>query len=192
MKTAIIAGAASVVLAAMPVMGVFAEGGATTGSSTYTDNLSVKIDTACTFARQAYSTGGVENNTTHKNDQGTWATDTLSATVTNSSLTSLGSSNFKVVCNNTDGYTITVATTGLTSGDNTIPNNDTYTNAVSGWSPVYSGTKLVGNTETPATVKTVEATTDIDTFEVSYSVGVSSTQQAGTYSGSATYTFAQL
>ena len=183
--------ASSVALAAMPVLGVFAEG-ATTGASSYTDTLSVKIDTACTFARQAYATGGVENNTSHKNGSGTWATDTLSATVSNSSLTALGSSQFKIVCNNTDGYSVTVANSGLTSGDDTIPNNNTYTDAVSGWSPVFNSTKLVGDTTTPATVKSVDTTTDGDTFEVSYSVGVSSTQAAGTYGGTATYTFAQL
>ncbi len=190
MKKAIIAGAASAVLAAMPVMGVFAAtgDGATTGSSAYTDNLNVTIDTACTFAREAYTSGGVENNATHKNGAGTWAADTLSKTVTNSSLTDLGSSQFKVVCNNTAGYKITVGTTGLTSGTNSIPNNTTYTNAISGWSPVFGTTKLVDGD----TVKSVAATTDNDTFEVSYSVGVSSTQQAGTYEGSATYTFAQL
>ena len=192
MKKAIIAGAASAVLAAMPVLGVFADG-ATTGSSSYTDTIHVNINKSCTFAREAYTSGGVEGNASHKNNGGTWGNaaatyDTLTATVTNSSLTTLGSSQFKVVCNNTAGYRITVETTGLTSSGNTIPNNTTYSNSVSGWSPVYGSTKLVNG----STLKTVEATTDNDTFEVSYSVGVSATQQAGEYEGSATYTFAQL
>lgn len=190
MKKAIIAGATSAVLAAMPVMGVFAAtgDGATTGSSQYTDNLSVKIDTACTFAREAYTSGGLENNASHKNGQGTWATDTLSATLTNSSLSTLGSSNFKIVCNNTAGHQIVVTTTGLTSGDNSIPNNTTYTNAISGWSPVYEGTKLTNN----SVVISENTTTDNTTFEVSYGIGISSTQQAGTYTGTAVYTFSQL
>ena len=194
-KSIIAAGASAVALAAMPVVGVFAAG-ATTGASSYTDNLSITIETACTFARENYASGGIDGNASHKNGSGTWGTgasaDTLSATVTNSSLTALGSSNFKVVCNNTAGYQVTVANSGLTSGGNSIPNNNTYTNAISGWSPIYNGTKLVGDTTTPATVKSASTTTDNDTFEVSYSVGVSSTQQAGTYEGSATYTFAQL
>lgn len=197
-KLAIVA--SSVALAAMPVVGVFAATGdgvtsTDNGSAdSFTDEINVTINTACTFVRQDYTNGGVQGNASHKNGAGTWAGDVLSKTVANSSLTDLGSSQFKVVCNNTAGYSITVTTTGLTGQlpatgtRNSIPNNSTYTNAVSGWSPVFNGNKLVDGD----TVKTVAAPTDNDTFEVSYSVGVSSTQQADTYSGSAQYTFAQL
>lgn len=181
-------GAMSLALAAVPLVGVFAD---------FTDTINVTINESCTLTRQAYASGGVTNNTSHKNGTGgTWSTtantDTLSATMSNGTTqANLGSSQFKVVCNRGGGYKVTVATTDLsTTGASpfTIPNNKTYSASVSGWSPVSGSTKLVNGD----TVNTVTSPTAGTTFEVSYGVGISTTQAAGTYTGTATYSLTGL
>ena len=186
MKKRLVAGAmVSLALAGVPVLGAFAS---------ETDTVTVTVSASCTFARQAYSSGGVTNNTSHKNGtDGTWSTtagnNTLSATRSNGTVTTaLGTSQFKVICNNSAGYKVTVATTALTSGTLSIPSNTTYSASVSGWSPLVGTTKQANG----ATVKTESTTTSGTTFEVGYGVGISTTQAAGTYSGTATYTLATL
>lgn len=188
MKKSIIIGATSLALAAVPIAGVFAD---------FTDTVNVTINESCTLTREAYASGGVQNNPSHKNGTGgTWSTtagtDTLNATMTNGTVqASLGSSQFKVVCNRAGGYKVTVATTSLSTGGTsplTIPNNTTYSASVSGWSPVSSGTKLTNG----GTVNTVTSPTAGTTFEVSYGVGVSTSQAAGTYTGTATYSLTGL
>ena len=188
MNKKVIAGVLVAAFATIPAVGAFAD---------FTDTINVTISPSCTLTRQAYSSGGVTNNTSHKNGTGgTWSTtagtDTLSATMSNGTTqANLGSSQFKVVCNNQAGYKVTVATTSLSvaSGTQTaIPNNTTYSASVSGWSPVSGSTKLVNG----GTVKTEAATTSGTTFEVSYGIGISSTQAAGTYSGTATYSLTTL
>ena len=186
MKKNLMIGAASLVLAAVPMAGAFAD---------FTDTVNVTINQSCTLTRKAYSTGGVTNNTSHKNGTGgTWSTtageDVLSATMTNGTTqANLGSSQFNVVCNKAGSYSVTVATTALTSGSSlSIPNNTTYSASVSGWSPVSGSTKLTNG----GTVKSFSAVTAGTDFEVSYGVGISSTQAAGTYSGTATYSLTGL
>lgn len=188
MNKKLVAGVITLAVAAIPTVGAFAD---------FTDTITVTINESCTLTRQAYASGGVTNNTSHKNGTGgTWSTtantDTLSATMTNGSLqANLGSSQFKVVCNRQGGYKVTVATTSLSTGGSsplTIPNNTTYSASVSGWSPVYSSTKLTNG----ATVVTAAAPTAGSTFEVSYGVGISASQAAGTYTGTATYSLTGL
>ena len=187
MKKLLTVGIASLALAAVPVIGAFAD---------FTDTIQLTINESCTLTRQAYSSGGVTNNTSHKNGtDGTWSTtagtDTLSTTRSNGTVTTaLGSSQFKVVCNRIGGYKVTVATTALsTSGATaTIPSNTTYSASTSGWSPISGTTKLANG----ATVNTVTSPTSGTTFEVSYGVGINATQSAGTYTGTATYSLTGL
>ena len=188
MNKRVVVCAVAMVFAAIPAVGAFAD---------FTDTLNVTINESCTLTRQAYASGGVTNNTSHKNGTGgTWSTtantDTLSATMTNGSTqANLGSSQFKVVCNRPGGYKVTVATTSLsTSGASplSIPNNTTYSASVSGWSPVSGSTKLSNG----GTVNTVTSPTPGTTFEVSYGVGISTSQAAGTYTGTATYSLTGL
>ena len=156
------------------------------------DTIKITIMESCTIARQAYTGGGVTNNTSHKNGTGgTWSTtantNTLSATIINGQVKeSLGSSQFKVVCNHASGYSVTVATTDLSTGGSpaqTIPNNTTYSASVSGWSPIVNSTRLTNG----GVVKTESSSTSGTTFEVFYGAGISTTQAAGTYTGTATY-----
>lgn len=200
MKKALIAGVASLALAAMPVVASFAD--------EVVDTITVNVSPSCTLSRLEYQSGGVANNTSHKNGtessksiSGAWSTkageDTLAISAVNGSVSeNLGNSQFKVVCNNQKGYDVTVETTALTGATSqlTIPNNTTYSASVSGWSPIIvagqgvtAGTKLVDG----GTVSTLSnATTAGATVEVKYGVGISSTQAADTYTGTATYKIA--
>ena len=198
MKKTLIAGMASLALAVVPVASVFAD------ASTYTDTVQVTVSDGCTsassFTRAAYSSGGVTNNTSHKNGtDGTWSTtantDTLSATRSNGTVTyALGSSQFKVICNNAGGYKVTVATTSLTgpTGTTAIPNNSTFSASVSGWAPMSAASSSATKYTNGSTVKTESTTTAGTTFEVFYGVGISATQAAGTYTGTATYSLTKL
>lgn len=187
-KKLVAAGMVAVALAVVPVLGAFAS---------EIDTVSVTVSASCTLARENYASGGVTNNQSHKNGaDGAWSTtagdNTLNTTRTNGTVTtSLGTSQFKVVCNNNAGYKVTVGTTSLSvsGGSQTpIPNNTTYSATVSGWSPIVETVKKVNND----TVKTESTTTAGTIFEVGYGVGISATQAAGTYTGTATYTLATL
>lgn len=188
MKKALVVGAASVALAALPVVATFAD---------VVDTVKVTINDNCTLSRESYGTSsGVTNNPSHKNGTGgTWSTtagqDILTTTMTNGSTqANLGSSQFKVVCNNGLGYKVTVQTTSLSGGTGTtaIPNNTDYSASKSGWSPVSGSTKLTNG----GTVTNANAATAGTVFEVSYGVGISTTQAAGTYTGTATYSLTKL
>lgn len=177
-----------VTLAALPVVGAFAD---------ITDSVVATVEASCTFAREAYASGGVTNNTSHKNGaDGTWSTtageNALSTTRLNGTVTTdLGTSQFKVICNNASGYSVTVATADLSAGGSlTIPANTTYSASVSGWSPIVNGTKIANG----GTIKTESVVTTGTVFEVGYGVGISSSQAAGTYTNAsaAVYSLTQL
>ncbi|MBR0424428.1 hypothetical protein IJI79_02950 [Candidatus Saccharibacteria bacterium] len=221
-KSIIAAGAASVALAAMPMVGAFA-------LTTQTDTLQVTINGVCSF-------GYTDSQSTHVIDvaapshtdgtagagPATWNNDTLSATMLNGTENQdFGKTTLNVYCNNSDGYQITTnGTTGavttvgaLTSNDtsDTIPVNAGFSASSTGWSYQVAGT--TGNTGIVASAHDgtwataanaedtiVEApttgakTTDNsgDTFTITYGVGIDETLSAGTYSGSITYTLVQL
>lgn len=131
-KSLIAASASAVALAAMPVLGVFAEGettGVTTGINTYTDTIQTTVSAACSFAR----TGSTA---TSKHPLGTWTStnETYEADTTNpkiqyhdvlstvnmtpgSAEATLGSSQFTVICNNYGGYQVTFTAEDLTLTD---------------------------------------------------------------------------
>jgi len=185
MKKALVAGAASLALAAVPVVGVFA-------ATTLTDTISVTVSDNC-----ALSYGS----TAHTAGDGTWSSNTLSATRTNGTVTyNLGKTTMKAVCNNSLGYKVAVKTlNNLTSGSNSIPAyaGTAYTASVSGWSPIQapsSGTPTGTSTKYKQgdTVKTESAVTAGTEFSVYYGVGISSTQAAGTYSGTVVYELTKL
>ncbi|MBR3132092.1 hypothetical protein IKG33_01625 [Candidatus Saccharibacteria bacterium] len=187
MKKKIAIGLAAVALAAMPMLNVMAIG------ESFTDTIVITINDSCTFARHG--------TTPHTNGDGTWGSgataDTLSATRSLSSLSNnLGKSTFIVGCNLATGYKVTVATTALVHGTTnsiTIPNNTTYSASASGWSPKSTngtgGTRYVNNNTVNTNSTPVAANTS---FDVYYGVGISATQAAGTYTGTATYTQAAL
>lgn len=214
MKKAIIAGAASAVLAAMPVVGVFAVG-ASDGNSVYTDTLILTIDNACTFARGATTNGHADGFGSWGDGTGTPAptagqaghVDTLSATVINGTIydgesgngAALGTSTFVVNCNNQAGYDVTVATTGFTA--------NTAANSTGAYAWGYSAGGTIANADNSSwtiasshagaalgtnKVAKAEAPVSDDNFTVTYKAAVDATQPADTYTASAEYTFAQL
>ena len=90
MKKSIVAGAASLVLAAMPVVGVFAA-----NPEAVVDTLTVTVNESCTFE--------------HKSGDGSF-THAMAAGALNAEF---GTSTFTSACNNGKGYDINAAFTSL-------------------------------------------------------------------------------
>lgn len=190
MKKLLAVGGLSLAMAALPATMVLA---ATTTSQT--DIITITVSDNCELSR---------GSTAHNNGDGTWSSNTLSATRTNGTVTyNLGKSNFSVKCNNKLGYKVTVATSDLTlSGDSTVKipayTGTAYSGSVSGWSPIQdSGSTPTASTtkyKSGDTVKTESTTVNGSTFSVYYGVGISSTQAAGTYTNAsaAVYTLTKL
>lgn len=199
MKKALIAGTVSLAVAAMPVVGVFA---ADADVTTQTDKLSVTIDATCTFKNVGDE--GTPAYVTHANGTsgiGTWASDTLAGKMLNGSTTdNFGATTFTVVCNNTTGWKVTNTTADLVSGANKISPNAGHSATVSGYSWTVSqadGTGLTipnGKQGAGGDVASFDATTDANgkTFTVTYGVGISQSQAAGTYTGDVVYTLATM
>lgn len=199
MKKTIVAGvAASAVLAAMPVLGVFAE-----DITTQTDTVVVTIDPTCTFK--------TENGISHANGNGTagpgtWSGQTLSGKLTaGTSTDDYGSTSMTVVCNNSDGWEVTAKTTalsGATSGKS-IAWNAAHSDSVSGvsWSVSQAADNGLaipegkqGSADGASVAKLENKTTGNagKTFKVTYGVGIADGQDADTYTGSILYTLAEL
>lgn len=171
MKKSIVAGAASLVLAAMPVVGVFAA-----DPDAVVDTLTVTVNESCNFTRE---TGNGQY------------TQNMAAGALKSDF---GSSTFKSACNNGKGYDINAVFTSLTHKGNagqaiaystTAPTagSGTWTAAVSGSSIAATGGKLgEQSTQDPAGGRT---------YTVDYSVSLHDDQAQGTYEGTATYTLVQ-
>ena len=198
MKKALIAGAASTVLAAMPVLGVFA----TTTGGPFTDTIDVTIENACTFSRGA--TAHVNGDGTPAN--GAWGTDTtadkLSGSLAAGGIDShFGSSNFNVVCNNKNGWKVTAAATALTGLTTTSENIPLGTPAAdtAAWNYTSSSSdENITGTGTFSTASQIVAQSAVTTptagrnFSVEYAVSVDHVLSAQTYEGTIEYTFAQL
>ncbi len=203
-KSIIAAGAASVVLAAMPVVGVFADNyaGSLTGSNT--DTVQLTINQSCTFsgAVSTDATEGIIN-------LGTYDAPTATTSTKNGGIMS-------ITCNDEDGWTIKASATALnnpTSGDvqYTIPfgaqnaqgskwtalltidanNTDLVTN---NWSSYATAATVNGGT-TVVTSNTDNTTNRVKpvvgmTVTPTYQAVIGASQQAGTYQGQITYNFA--
>lgn len=172
MKKLAIAGA-SLALAAMPVVGVFAA-----DNISLEDSLTITVSDNCAFTRES-GTGSYT---------ASMAPNDLNASV--------GSSQYKVVCNNAKGYSVGAVFTGLT-GNQTTPETITYsaTTPTAG-SGTWTAAKTVsaGNiAPSGGVLMSNEGTTSAsgDTETVTYKVSTTSTQAAGSYTGKATYTFVQ-
>ena len=194
MKKLVITGA-SLALAAMPVVGVFAAD----GNLTTTDTVQVTIDSACSLT----ATGA----------------GTYSTTLTNGTASSdLGSTSINIKCNDAGGWMVnaiganTSTTAGATAtdmapdaaGKTPIATGTTLDGSVSNWAMkltagtgAYAPTIVEGyddyhavpgaaNTKV-ASGATTDQTTG-STFTTNYKVAVSPTQQQGTYTGKVTYT----
>ena len=171
MKKSIVAGAASLVLAAMPVVGVFAD-----NPAAVVDTLTVTVNESCTFTR---TTG--DGQYTQSMAAGALKTD-------------FGSSTFTSACNNGKGYDINAVFTSLAHTQNagtaitysaTTPTagSGTWTASVSSSNIAATGGKLgEQSTQDPAGGRT---------YQVDYAVSLNDDQAQGTYRGTATYTLVQ-
>ena len=172
MKKQLIAGAASLALAAMPVVGAFA-----TDPADVVDTLTVTVDESCTFDHDG--TGG---SYTKAMEPG--ALDSEFAT-----------SSFKAMCNNGKGYTVSAEFTSLAhlsnagdaitySASDPSAGSGTWTAQISGGANIAASNGVLLNTSTQDPAAGTSVT-------VIYKVGLHSDQAQGTYRGTATYTLTQ-
>lgn len=196
MKKALIAGAASVALAAMPVVGVFAA-----DITTVTDTLQITVDAACSINSVTATTG---------NDDTTYT-----ATVENGGTATFNHDSqhvFNVVCNNNAGWSVTASAPQDLSGTSGNLHEISYqasalpASATEGaWTATVSGTGVPATAEgngiadASGHIKTaggVIATQSVATagssFTVSYAAYVGTETAADTYTGTIGYTLATL
>ncbi|MBR3132089.1 hypothetical protein IKG33_01610 [Candidatus Saccharibacteria bacterium] len=182
MKKTIIA-AASTVMAAFPVAGVFAATG-----TTVTDTVQVTINSSCLI-----TTTNMAN--------------TYSATMTNGQLKSdFGSTSMTIACNDAGGWHVTAVGTGAdatvktamnaTGSGTDIATGTATSGATSNWAMKVTGTGATGFTSFAAVpssatdVARQTASVSGATLSTTYQVFISATQQADTYTGQVTYTLA--
>ncbi len=201
MKKALIAGAASVALAAMPVVGVFAE------SSSMTDWVTLTVNPSCTMTATSNNTESSPLSLGSAAGAGSTFGGTDGVAGTSMTLS----------CNNTKGWTLKTTATAMTMANGKDINFGAFaTGGNSVWSAqlAVSGTDsgLVTLTEgwgTFAGTKTGAETTVLTnqttgttgsevakgiygvTVAPSYKAYVATNQEAGTYKGSITYAFAE-
>ena len=174
-KTIIAAGAASVALAAMPVLGVFATA---TLTEDFVETLEITVDDACEFGNA--SNTGTATDTVLPNGTTTWDNHTTVLNVT----CTLAS------------YKITSAFTSLerSSGDAAAI---AYQNSATAAGSQKWAAQFVKNSDTSYAYLTHNGSNQMtgtssqsDTFTIKYEAGLGADQPAGTYSGTATYTIA--
>ena len=200
MKKLAIAGA-SVVLAVLPVAGVFAESSSTVDWVTLTVNASCTMSATSTYTEASpLSLGSAAG-----------AGSTFGGTdgVTGTAMT--------ISCNNTKGWTLKTTATPMTmTGGKNISFGAFATSGASVWSAqlavggadasavsladgwgTFAGTKtgaettVLQNTSTGADPSTVSVGVYGVTVTPSYKAYVATNQEAGTYKGSITYAFAE-
>lgn len=163
MKKKIMLGVATLALAAVPMASTFADSA---------DTVSLTISTTCTI------TGG----TTHSESGG------LNA------LVSISGSTFTIKCNGAKGYTATLkSATAMQNGtvsSYTIPYYSSTAPAAGGgvWGAyIGSGSSPVAVGGTIKETSAADTSASGSTVTMNYKVGTTSTQAAGTYTGTATY-----
>ena len=211
MKKAIIAAGASAVLAAMPVVGVFAE----TISPEITDTVKVSLTRTCSIS----ATGTTYDGDTAQTGQGGSAFE-YRASIQLGGTADLGSTSMNIKCNATGGWVLNAigAATGGLGANYLVSSNTDHTNEdiassatptfegnTSDWgmkvtsashSSLIQGTFGTAFTQVPSsstavaktTVATDASTTGGVTITPTYKVYASNTQAAGTYTGAVKYT----
>ena len=188
MKKALIAGAASLAMAAMPVVGVFAVD--------QTDTLRVTIDSSCSMSNIAHDNGD--------NTVGTWSGDTLSGTLNAGAYdANFGSTSMTVICNNSAGWEVTATTSDLVNAkSDKISPLASLAAGTTGYNWTVSQADGAGLTiptgaqgaAAEGSVAKYNKPTDGNgkTFTVTYGISLAADVAAGTYSGTVAYTLNQL
>jgi hypothetical protein len=175
-KSIIAAGAASIALAAMPVLGVFA-----TDDGSVVDTFELTLSNYCIFVDDAA--------TDHEYE------DTMTAGVLWTSPTDTD----PMVITCSQAYTLTPEFTDLADSNLSAGTEITYVTsaaeATAGsqkWSASYAktgdGTDGSGVFQHQTAINGAATTSEGHTYTVTYKVGPAAAQPAGTYEGSATYT----
>ena len=214
MKKAIIAAGASAVLAAMPVVGVFAD---QTLAGSNIDEVTFSLSPSCTMTATA-AQGGVAITDDEEPANTIGYTYTIASITPGNASSDVTGTAMNIKCNDTGGWALkavgtSTATTATSMDSSTdVDADDIVTGtildgSVSNWAFKVTAT---GSTGTIANVGETEATygsyaaipasettivsyatpTDMTngvTVTPSYKVGVKSTQAAGTYTGQVTY-----
>ena len=206
-KSIVAAGVSAVALAAMPAVGVFATTEAPDGTiygSPIVDNFSITVDEVCTLSRKSTPhTAPTVNDIT-----GTWAptgtaNDTFSANlVAGTEYAGLATSDYNVTCNAAvGGYAVTVDVDGLTKSGADAWNyvaETAFSGNSSQWFLTSSAKKSDATTfiaidDGEQVWSTAKGTAvESSDFTITYSFKPKTTQQIGTYTGSATYALINL
>ena len=213
MKKALIAGAASVALAAMPMAGVFADSvNGTIYGSPIVDTLTLNTTEVCTLSRaSAAHPGDTAANWTATTGEGVGASDQTYAqdVEAGQQYNGIAHSTFQVACNNAvGGYAVTVDTTNFVTGTQTqeqstwqYSGTGAYASGASSWY-LTSSAKVTGEApnQTPVAIATgnqvwsVAAGTPVgtETFTITYNAYPIISQPQGSYTATATYTLVNL
>ncbi len=179
--------AASLALAAIPVIGVSAEDIATT-----TDNITLTVEKSCTLGVEAASKDVTFDTVTGK------TTEALEA----------DGSTFKIVCNDANGWTLTAVGAGTTGHEDKLYNatathdietGTTLDGSASNWAFKLTGTGIASGYDSYHAVPSAGAAQTVaeqaaaaaeDTISVKYTVAVDGDAPAGSYTGAVKYTLA--
>ena len=188
-KSLIATGAASLALAAMPVLGAFAD---------VTDTVVLTIQSSCSVG-QTSATAGAGKTITESN--------AVNSHLYTYDADGSAGGTLKVTCNDASGWNVKAV--GSSTGSNktvmvptgsgtAIATGTAESGATSNWMFKVSGTGAVSGytswSEVPSTAtKVATSSTAISegAINTGYQVWVSATQEADTYTGSVTYTVAQ-
>ncbi len=186
-KSMIAAGAASLALAAMPVLGVLAD------TTEVTDKLTLTVTPSCTYDSITPAAAGTATGNSYS------ASTTANALV---SFTAAGSpatpTSLTVKCNDPDGYSITPTFTGLdldgTPGAQSLAYGSNATAGSQTWTAYYSknggaATAFTASGSGAAVLADPNPSLN-DTWAFSYKAGTGVNQAAGTYTGQAVYNLA--
>ena len=199
MKKALIAGAASVALAAMPVVGVFAA-----TSSEFTDTLNVNVKGGCTLENSLQEEAGdysVSDRTFDTVDIAAGTVGYINADGTGTATETKGK--FTISCNTSDAsknWTVSVAVTDLTDG--ATPTAHVISGGVEESGPTSNWAIKSNAVNVPAagdpfasyaaaangTFLTAASNVTGVTFNPSYKVYIAPSQTPNLYTGSAKYT----
>ena len=184
-KSMIAAGAASLVFAAMPILGVLAD------TTEVTDKLTLTVTPSCTYDSITPAAAGTATGNSYS------ASTTANALV---SFTAAGSpatpTSLTVKCNDPDGYSITPTFTGLdldgTAGAQSLAYASTSAAGSQTWTAYYSKNSGAATAFTASgTAVLADPNPSVnDTWAFSYKAGTGVNQAAGTYTGQAVYNLA--
>lgn len=208
-KMLIATGVASLAVAAMPVVGVFAAG---TDTRTVTDTLNVTVNDTCTMSNtyvagsegNAWGTKATDTTGTYYADSNTWT-----LTIDNNATATSPAHTIAITCNKTNGWTLkaqnaaSLSTNDSRNPQDTIAYNTSAAQGVEGYyvnvtdavdgtisTDNVTGGKMNDLNAAANTIFSKGSSTATASVKVSYTVGTSTTTEAGTYTGDVVYTLA--